>query len=303
MTPPASKTNPAPRTLSLSRLFADHARKWRDFTYIYPVISRRSRGLSIGVNVNVHQQCTFDCVYCSVDTDAPPTVTKVDLNRLQSELSQLLTQVKTGSFWDDPQFRDTPEKYRRLSDIAFSGDGEPTLYAKLDQAVESVAQVKKEHELNDAKIVLVTNATGLSRLSAQRALTVIDREQGEIWAKLDAGTEGYYQQINRSPIAFKHILRNILQCGQVRPIVIQTMLLRWQGTMVPREELEAYTQRLADLLLRGCMIDRVQLYTVARHTRKAAARPIGNAQLDRLAELVRKRLPMLSVEVFYKSGE
>ena len=30
----------------------DHARTYQDFTYVYPVISRRSRGLSIGVNLN-----------------------------------------------------------------------------------------------------------------------------------------------------------------------------------------------------------------------------------------------------------
>ncbi len=302
MTPSAFKTTTSPRTVSLSRLFADHSRQWRDFTYIYPVISRRSRGLSLGVNVNVNHQCTFDCVYCSVDTDTPPAENKVDLNRLQSELSQLIEQVQSGAFWDDPSFRDTPEKYRRLNDIAFSGDGEPTLYPQLDQAVERIAQVKKAYQLDDVKIVLVTNATGLGRLPAQRALATLDREQGEVWAKLDAGTQAYYQQINRSAIDFKHVLRNILKCGQQRPIVIQTMFLRWQDTMVPREELEAYTHRLADLLLRGCMIDRVQLYTVARHTRETAAKPIGNAQLDRLADLVRKHLPMLNVEVFYKNG-
>ncbi|NJL30881.1 MAG: hypothetical protein HC898_04210 [Phycisphaerales bacterium] len=84
--------------------------------------------------------------------------------------------------------------------------------------------------------------------------------------------------------------------------MIQTMLLRWKGSLVPREEMEAYTQRLADLLLRGCRIDRVQLYTVARHTRESEAKPITNLQLDRLADLVRHHLPMLEVEVFYKHG-
>ena len=30
----------------------DHARRYQDFTYVYPVISRRSGGLSIGINLN-----------------------------------------------------------------------------------------------------------------------------------------------------------------------------------------------------------------------------------------------------------
>ena len=30
----------------------DHRRQWRRCLYVYPVISRRSKGLSIGVNLN-----------------------------------------------------------------------------------------------------------------------------------------------------------------------------------------------------------------------------------------------------------
>ena len=302
MTPLSPQSDPRPRSVALARLFSQHPRQWRDFTYLYPVISRRSRGLSIGVNVNVNQKCSFDCVYCSVDRAWPPAATQVHLDQLEMELTHMLALVQSGKIWEDPALAQTPEKYRRLNDIAFSGDGEPTLYPRLDQAMEIVATAKAQAKLKDVRIVLVTNASGLDRLPTRRALEVLDRADGEVWAKLDAGTEDYYQAINRSHIPFKTILRNILACGQTRPVVIQTMFLRWQGMMVPREELEAYTQRLADLLLRGCMIDRVQLYTVARHTRADQARPIGNAQLDRLAQLVRSRLPMLQVDVFYKNG-
>ncbi|MBM3871597.1 MAG: radical SAM protein, partial [Verrucomicrobia bacterium] len=40
----------------------DHTRIYRDFTYVYPVISRRSGGLSIGINLNPDKKCNFDCV-------------------------------------------------------------------------------------------------------------------------------------------------------------------------------------------------------------------------------------------------
>lgn len=39
-------------SLSLRQYFAEHPRHWRENRYVYPVISRRSRGLSIGVNLN-----------------------------------------------------------------------------------------------------------------------------------------------------------------------------------------------------------------------------------------------------------
>ena len=33
----------------------------------YPVVSRRSKGISIGVNLNPDRVCNFDCIYCQVD--------------------------------------------------------------------------------------------------------------------------------------------------------------------------------------------------------------------------------------------
>ncbi|MEZ0267274.1 MAG: radical SAM protein, partial [Phycisphaerae bacterium] len=60
-------------------LFTQHSRSWRDNRYVYPVVSRRSKGLSIGVNLNPDKVCNFDCVYCCVDRTTPPTIRTVDL--------------------------------------------------------------------------------------------------------------------------------------------------------------------------------------------------------------------------------
>ncbi len=52
-------------------LFTQHSRSWQSNRYVYPVISRRSKGLSIGVNLNPDKVCNFDCVYCCVDRTHP----------------------------------------------------------------------------------------------------------------------------------------------------------------------------------------------------------------------------------------
>src|SRR5437660_9313353 len=67
-------------------LFTQHSRHWRENRYVYPVISRRSKGLSIGVNLNPDTVCNFDCVYCCVDRTATPMVREVDLDLLAEEL-------------------------------------------------------------------------------------------------------------------------------------------------------------------------------------------------------------------------
>ena len=76
---------------SIRVAFSSHSRRWRHFLYVYPVISRRSKGLSIGVNLNPERTCSFDCVYCQVDRSHEPRATDVDLATLEAELSELLS--------------------------------------------------------------------------------------------------------------------------------------------------------------------------------------------------------------------
>jgi len=50
-----------------SPVVTDHRRQWRKCLYGYPVISRRSGGVSIGVNLNIDKRCAFSCVYCRIN--------------------------------------------------------------------------------------------------------------------------------------------------------------------------------------------------------------------------------------------
>src|SRR5688572_22545251 len=111
-------------------LFTLHSRHWATNRYVYPVISRRSKGLSIGVNLNPDKICNFDCVYCCVDRTMPPTVREVDMAVLRDELQHMVQIAASGEIWTQPPFDQTPAPLRRINDIAFSGDGEPTSFGK-----------------------------------------------------------------------------------------------------------------------------------------------------------------------------
>ena len=68
----------------------DHDREAAGLTYVYPVVSRRARGVSIGVNLNVNNACNWQCIYCQVPDlrrGGPPAV---DLDRLREELTSFL---------------------------------------------------------------------------------------------------------------------------------------------------------------------------------------------------------------------
>jgi len=42
----------------------DHRRELDENRYVYAVLSRRSGGVSIGINLNPDKVCNFDCIYC-----------------------------------------------------------------------------------------------------------------------------------------------------------------------------------------------------------------------------------------------
>ncbi len=267
----------------------DHSRAHEAFTYVYPVISRRSGGLSLGVNLNPNKRCNFDCVYCEVDRRTPGKRGAVDLARLGEELTLLVRSVREGALANTTKFREAGETARVIRDIAFSGDGEPTMVPNFAACVEVVVAVKQQEGLTEAKLVLITNATGLDRPDVQRGIEWMAQHRGEVWGKLDAGTEEYYRRVNRSRVPLDRILENLLLTARVRPIVIQSLFFRMAGSGMPPAEVEAYCDRLEGLMAGGGQIREVHAYTVARPTPEPWATALTADELEALAARIRVR--------------
>lgn len=292
--PPGAAAAPAQATLT----FSAHPRSLDDNRYVYAVLSRRARGVSIGVNLNPDKVCNWDCIYCQVDRTTPPTIREVDLARLRAELDQVLAAAASGALFTRPPFVGIPEAFRRVSDISFSGDGEPTTHPRFKEAVEVVIAAKAAAGLPELKLTLLTNATMFDRPAVREALGLLDRHQGEIWAKLDAGTEAYYRKVDATTIPFTRVLRNILEAARVRPIVIQSLFMRIDGVGPDAAEISAYCGRLRDLLREGGQIKLVQVYTVARPPAQASVTALFDAEVDAIAAAVREAVPV-PVETFY----
>ena len=274
------------RPTSLPIAHRSHERTWRNNAYCYPVVSRRSSGLSIGINLNPDKACNFDCVYCQVDRTRPPAVRKVDLAVLRTELDDLVRCAMDGSIFENAPFDALPPDDRSIRDIAFSGDGEPTTYPGFAEAVKIAAGVRNRHGLEDAKLVLITDACYLTRPDVRRGLEILDRSNGEIWAKLDAGSDQYYETVNRPNYPLAHVLENILDAARVRPIVIQALWMRIHGSPPPDDEVKAFATRLNDVLRAGGRIKLIQCYTIARKTTEAYATALSKSELDHLGTVI-----------------
>ena len=283
---PPTSDNPSPST---NKLFRSHERSFEENRFVYPVLSRRSGGISIGVNLNPDKVCNFDCIYCQVNRVSRSETQFVETDRLIDELGHALDLVTSGQLFEDGKFAATPPALRRLNDIAFSGDGEPTTYRNFDELVQTCAQVKQRLAPPEVKMVLITNASMFHRPAVERGLAILDANQGEIWAKLEAGTDEYYHRVERTTIPFQRILDNITAAARVRPLVIQALFMRIEGQPPPPEELEAFCRRLNDITAAGGALSLIQLYTVARPPAESFVTPLADSELDALAELVRAR--------------
>jgi wyosine [tRNA(Phe)-imidazoG37] synthetase (radical SAM superfamily) len=287
--PPLTEATPA------KVLFTKHERTFENFRFVYPVLSRRSQGISLGVNLNPDKVCNFDCIYCQVDRSTAAETTFVETEQLLTELDIGLRMILSDDIYHTHKFRSTPPELRRLNDIAFSGDGEPTTYRNFDEIIAACAEIKRRHKLDDVKMVLITNASMFHRDHVKRGLATLDANNGEIWAKLEAGTEAYYKLVERTTIPFRQVLENITEAAKIRPLVIQSLFMRINSEPPTPVELEAFCDRLNDVTAAGGKIKAVQIYTIARRPAESFVAPLSPSEVDALVELVRHRTNLPTV--------
>ena len=279
----------------------DHRRQWRTCKYVYPVISRRSRGVSIGVNLNPDKRCTFACLYCQINRSIRRRPYEIELPLLREELDLALTEAVAGNLWKEDRFRNTPADMRHINDIAFSGDGEPTCLTNFDECVAAAADAKRKMGLEDVKIVVITNATQTDTPQFCRALPILDANHGEIWAKLDAGTEEYCQRMNRPHprVSLGRIVEGLTGVALGRPIVIQSLFCLLDGQPPQPDEIDAYCGRIRQIIEAGGKIKLIQAHTIARSPASASVATLPNAELDNIAATIRAALDDVPVETYY----
>lgn len=270
----------APRAHRLD--FTDHRRELHQNKYVYAVVSRRSRGLSIGINLNPDKVCNFDCPYCQVDRTIPGGTRDVDLDVLEAELGTLLECAKDGSLWTIPPFNTAAPALRRVNDIAFAGDGEPTACPQFAEAVGRVAEIHAKAGISPLHVFLLTNATLFHRPRVQVGLQTLRKLGGVVWAKLDAGTQEYFEKVDGSRLSLDRIQDNILQEARLAPVVLQCLFPAFDGLGPSEPEIAAWASRIQAIVAGGGKIREVQVTTVAR---RPADPRVGVLPVEALASI------------------
>ena len=239
---------------------ANHDRDATGMTYVYPVVSRRAGGVSIGINLNPNNACNWHCAYCQVPGLARGSAPEIDIPLLSEELESLLDVIIHGNYMQEH----VPEGCRRIVDVAISGNGEPTSSRQFDQVVACiVARLRKAGLLDRIQIVLITNGSYVHRPEVLRGLDLMSKHRGRVWFKLDAGTDAAIQLINGVSLSVARQMQQLQAAAMHCPTWIQTCLFAWDGVEPAEVDIAAYSAFLNKALLQGVRLQGILLYGLA----------------------------------------
>ena len=273
---------------TLSRLnVADHSRESAGLRYVYPVVSRRAGGVSVGINLNTNNACNWRCIYCQVPDltrGAPPPV---DLDLLALELGGFLRDVLQGDFLASR----VPADARRLNDIALSGNGEPTSAKEFEQVIDLIGATRAQSGVPaTVKTVLITNGSLMQRGGVQKGVGKLAGLNGEVWFKLDRATEAGMRKVNNTRVGMAKVRANLAASAERCPTWIQTCLFALDGAGPDEAEQDAYLEFLRGCKADGIALQGVLLYGLARHSFQPEAprlMPLPPEQMETFAQRIR----------------
>ncbi len=270
----------------------DHNRDVTGMTYIYPVVSRRAQGVSVGINLNVNNACNWRCIYCQVPNltrGGPPAI---DLAQLKQELNSMMQALLHGDFMQ----RYVAETDRRLMDIAFSGNGEPTTCKQFGEVLDIVAEVMQQYDLiqQDVKVRLITNGSQMDKVEVQAWMKKLAQINGEVWFKIDAGNRAGFARINDIQMTPEAHIKRLKTCAALCPTLVQTCMFALDEIAPSEADIADYLALIKQV---SSEIKGVHLYSVARPSYQPEAPRLGRldeAWLNQMAE----RIGTLAIPVY-----
>lgn len=268
----------------------DHRRDSAGMKYVYPVVSRRAGGVSIGINLNVNNACNWACIYCQVPgltRGGPP---EIDLRQLENELRDFLREATSGDYLA----KNAPAGSRRLVDVAFSGNGEPTSAREFPETVEIAGRVLKEFGLLDSvRLRVITNGSLMHRPGVRRGIARVGALGGEIWFKIDRGTTEGISRVNGILTTPDKIRKAVSTCSKLAPTWVQTCFFAIDGAPIDSREFDAYLELIASI---SKQIRGVHLYGLARPSQQPDAKRLSALDAEALSSFA-QRIAALGVRV------
>jgi len=235
----------------------NHDRNIFNSKYIYPVVSRRSMGLSLGINLNTNNACNWQCIYCQVSDLTRGKPEKIDLELLENELDKWLENIVNGAFLSECASHKIDFK-----DIAFSGNGEPTATPEFEPIVKIVLKKIDKFQLsNTIKLRLITNGSYLNKKNVQESLEHMKSVNHEVWFKIDNVNTEEAQKINRINLSTANLRKNLKNALSISPTIVQTCLLKINKKLPSQSFINEYIKFLEPY---ASHLKAIHLYSMVR---------------------------------------
>jgi len=263
----------------------NHNRDIVGMRYVYPVISRRAGGVSIGINLNVNNACNWRCIYCNVPNLTRGSPPPIELDVLEQELRAFLNDVLHGDFMQ----RHVHEADRQLKDIAFSGNGEPTSAKEFPQVLDLVEKILRDFGLlGSIKLRLITNGSLMDKPQILESMRHLAKCNGEVWFKVDAGTKAGMARINDVTLNPQSHIERLENCAKACPTFIQTCMFALDGAPPSEQDIADYLELISQV---KDVIQGVHLYGLARLSLQPEASRLSRLSpewLDAMAQRIRQ---------------
>ncbi|MFZ3086930.1 MAG: radical SAM protein [Methylotenera sp.] len=268
----------------------NHNRDVVGMRYVYPVISRRAGGVSIGINLNVNNACNWRCIYCNVPNLTRGSPPPIELDVLEQELRAFLNDVLHGDFMQ----RHVHEADRQLKDIAFSGNGEPTSAKEFPQVLDLVEKILRDFGLlGSIKLRLITNGSLMDKPQILESMRHLAKCNGEVWFKVDAGTKAGMARINDVTLNPQSHIERLENCAKACPTFIQTCMFALDGAPPGEQDIVDYLALISQV---KDVIQGVHLYGLARLSLQPEASRLSRLSPEWL-EAMAQRIRQLGVTV------
>lgn len=244
---------------------------------IYGPIKSRRLGASLGINLMPvdYKLCSFNCVYCHYGfTDTHTT----DLSKNASDLPKPEEVEKALGDW--------LKKDKNINFITFSGNGEPTLHPDFDEITRRVRKIRDRY-VPEVQVAILSNSTGLVLPQVKRALSNLDK----VFMKLDCGTSGMFQKINRpaEPVKYEDVVENL---KTLDGIIIQSVFVGGRVTNTDKDEVEEWIDKIRDVTPES-----VQIYSLDRPSASSDFEKVDRYVLSKIAEQA-QQVSGIEAEVF-----
>ena len=151
-------------------------------------------------------------------------------------------------------------------------------------------KISEEYSLPE--IVWISNATGLAKSQTLQSLRILEQLKGTIWAKLDAGSQEYFELISASKYNLDRIQSMIEKIPAGVKLKIQSCFMKVEGSPPSPNEIDLYISRLMSIN-QNRNIAEVQIYTIARKPAQNYVSPLKLTEMHNiLAPIKETNLPV-----------